>query len=307
MNEEHIDDVVHVGLSCTKNYLVHIVEVLNSLIELCSSHKFVAHVVVDCKDDEVEQLQQMMNMFGEHANVVVYSSSCFEDLIDSDKVRMDLSKMTYARLFMDKFLSNDIKRILWLEADLLFANSKVASMFNMPFGDNYAIGVVDYSMMAFGREERHKTQVSQYLNGGIISFNVEKMRLHGVFNQFNEFMSDLPKWFIEHNFADQTVMNYIMRGKVKFIDSTYNIQSIMFGYPQYDDAARECGYDDQIDMMKRCIVSHMMGAKPWEERWDTWQKWQVPFKMWQKSLYTQNRSLCISKFGEKYLSLEKVS
>ena len=301
-----MDDLVHIGLSCTKNYLIHVIEVINSLVTACSNYKYAVHIVVDCSELETKSIKSLLDGFGiENINFFVYSSICFEHYIEKNKskVRMDLSKMTYARLFLDAFLAPNIERILWLEADLLITNNRVSNLFDMPFDDCYAIGVVDPSIMAFRKDEMNNTQSSHYLNGGIISFNIALMRQCGVFSQVKHFMQDIPDWFAQHNFADQTIINYIMHNKIKFIDGAYNIQSIMFGYPQYDAFAKECGYANQFDMMNHCIVSHTMGAKPWESKWDTWQAWQLPMKHWQKKIYNVNRQMCINKFGQKYLDL----
>lgn len=301
-----MDNLVHIGLSCTKNYLIHCVEVINSLVAVCSSQKYAVHIVIDCSELEAKSIKDLLNSFDiENIDFFVYSSICFEHYIDKNKskVRMDLSKMTYARLFLDLFLASDIERILWLEADLLITNIRVSNLFDMPFDGNYAIGVIDPSIMAFRKDELSNTQSSQYLNGGIISFNIALMRQCDIFSQIKHFMQDIPDWFAQLNFADQTIINYIMHDKIKFIDGAYNIQSIMFGYPQYDTFAKECGYANQFDMMNHCIVSHTMGAKPWELKWDTWQAWQLPLKQWQKRIYDVNRQMCIDKFGKKYLDL----
>ena len=304
MKEDHMAKEAHIMMATTKNYIVHCIETLYSLKTHCQDYNLVAHLVVDCHEDEISAIKASIDFLDDIQFRIYTCDKMDRHLPKDDKLNLRLTKMTYARCFAHEYLDSSIKRFLWVDADVLFCSSKAANWLSIPFNFNLGIGVKDQSVINFDIQELQNIHSLVYANAGIMAYDLHAMRLQGICDEIDKFFTDVPEWFILHNISDQTVVNYVLRGRIKFIDGTYNVQSIMHGYPQYDAFAQECGYVDQKDMIEHAIASHMMGAKPWEERWDSWQKFQVPLKAWQKRLYDNNCQHLAQHYGEKYAQLK---
>jgi len=94
---------------------------------------------------------------------------------------------------------------------------------------------------------------------------------------------------LTRGYEDQSILNMTFKGNVVFVDPRYNVSAIMAGYKQYSYFAKMCGYAGQMDLAEKCVIQHMVGAKPWERRWFDWQKFQLPFKSWMKVNYENTR------------------
>lgn len=221
----------HVMMAATKNYIVHCIEAVHSLHICCPTEKIIAHLIVDCNEDDINIIKQKVN-FLDNVHINVYSSNIMDNVfINGIAGSMHLTKMTYARLLAHRYLDHAINRFLWIDCDVLFCSSKALNWLISPFEDNYCIAVKDMSVISFDRPEVTNTQNLNYANAGIMAFDFRAMQEDYVFNSIENFLKNPPKWYIDKNIADETIINLFLKNKIKFIDGIYNIQSILLGYP----------------------------------------------------------------------------
>ena len=209
-----------------------------------------------------------------------------------------LTKMAYGRLFMPQILPADVSRCLYLDSDTIVCKDKIQDFYDTQF-DGYAACCRDRSIELFAPQELARTQVSKYFNSGVMVMDMDKIRKDSLDKTFLDLFFDPPEWLAKDGcYCDQTILNYAFKEQVKFMDPCYNVQSIMFGYPQYTDYIKEFGYDSQESLVKQAVISHAQGsAKPWNfEQFLHWQQWQLGYRIWQFDVWNFTRKSLLQAY-----------
>lgn len=124
------------------------------------------------------------------------------DQFDVDKsplVRLTpdyLSKMTYGRLFVTQFIDKDIDKILYLDCDVCAYND-VDSLYQLNDTNAYASVARDISIELFAKHELDRTKVKQYFNGGVILFNLCKIRNDNIDKKMIDVFFNPPEWLLK--------------------------------------------------------------------------------------------------------------
>lgn len=124
---------------------------------------------------------------------------------------------TLFRLKMADVLSTDIRKVIYLDADLI-VNLDIAELWRLDLKGN----VIGARKDAIG--ERWLCNVgmvpaNQYFNAGVMLIDLAKIRTYKNFAK--QCMSFLDK-YPQCEFLDQDAMNYICKNKVLFLDKKYN-------------------------------------------------------------------------------------
>ena len=293
---------MNVFLSTTPDCIVHAFEVLFSLRLNCPG-EIRAYIIVDCADAQAyNDFFAVYRMPGVH--VSVYDSARLDAML-SRKYDLTHTKMAFGRLMLFDILPAGADRVLYLDIDAFPIRDGIYDFYSQDVGGAYAAACRDISVEHFGKDELQLCGVRRYFNSGVVLFNIEKVREDRVDRKLVSMLSSPPWDDDAPHLHDQTLLNMAFRENIVFSDPKYNVQSILFGYPQYDEYAREWGYSGQVQLIENCVVSHMQGAKAWEERWGTWQARQLPMKQWQHAHYTSLRNIISFKYRGLYSYFQK--
>lgn len=269
---------MNILLTCTKNQFIRCLEVIWST-KLNTHDQIFAWILVD---EDIE-IPKDLHEFGITINKVdthqfgLEKSSLIKDTIEV------FPPIVYGRLFIEKILPLDIDKILYLDTDVIVYND-IDSLYDIDLSSFYCAACRDISIEQFAKFELAKRNVKRYFNSGVMLLNMKEIRnkkigdklLQTYFNPPQDFVGDA--WW-----HDQSILNYCFEENVMFLDPKWNIQSILFGYPQYDEYIKKCGYSNLNDLFQRGSISHAQGgAKPWNfERFLNWQPYQLQYRIWQ--------------------------
>lgn len=285
---------MNVFLAMSRDYVTHALELIYSLRKHSKKNIHV-YLMVDMSNDLIDKLKEQLDDLGfNDVSFEILNTQQLDQLLNI-KHRIVLSKMTYGRIMIFKHLAH-LDRILYLDTDMLIVNDGIDQLYETDLQNTYAAAVEDVSMKHFNATEMTDCGVQRYFNAGMVLFDVQKIIHDNLHLKMLNMLECPPDFLITRGYSDQSILNTVFHENVKFVDPIFNIQSILFGYPQYDQLAREFGYNTQYDMIQHAVVSHMQGAKPWESRWETWQAWQLPMKNWQKDYYLKIKEQLLSKF-----------
>lgn len=123
---------------------------------------------------------------------------------------------TYNRFIVAKYLRTKIKRILYLDADIV-CKGKIAELKQMDFEKNIAIVVHDQGKFIKTYLEKMNLTCGKYFNAGmlyidLIAWNDEKISERAI-----ELLQK-EKFFL----LDQDALNILLDGKAKFVDKKWN-------------------------------------------------------------------------------------
>ena len=196
-----------------------------------------------------------------------------------------ISPETYYRFFIPNFISPNISKALYLDADILCTGS-LKELFDTDL-DNKACGMVldmdygdisKYNRLDFDFAEK-------YYNAGVILLNLDYWREHNTIQQLLDFVCEHPNKCQQH---DQDAINALLHGKIHRLQFKYNLQNILFQAPLWaDENANEIFETEKIEKkywpellenLKSPVLVHFSCLyKPWHKECNT------PFtNLWRK-------------------------
>lgn len=135
------------------------------------------------------------------------------------------SKSAFTRLYLRELLSGDIKKVLYLDCDIII-NSSVEEFYNTELDNCYCAGVRDCVSRHYLRNLDIKDE-GVYFNSGVLLINLERWNI-------DEFMS----FFRSHKeilkYPDQDVINGVCCENVIIADLKYNCYTAMFDFSYKD-------------------------------------------------------------------------
>lgn len=220
-------------MTLNRNYLYQMSVMLHSLKKSHSDTLLCIHLV-SC-DITLEDLIDF-NIEGVEYQIYQYSN----DSLDQAKITYRYPVDIYYRLYAITYLPKDIKRILYLDPDIIILKP-LNRMYQLDFEDNYFIGATNISkvLTRFNQLRNSTQKASHYLNTGVLLMNLEKLReeqdievltdyilkhrhrlllpdqdvLHALYGDRTKLISHL-----QYNLSDRAILKHNLR-----IDKVYHI------------------------------------------------------------------------------------
>lgn len=183
------------------------------------------------------------------------------------------TKMHYIRCLFPKYFTHH-ERILWLDSDIVCIGQGIEELWDTPVDDVYA-GVVADPPVWYTAEfefERHMSGTSEYFNSGVMLMNLTKMRADGMDEHLASFCRFWDKEQVQPTTYDQTLFNYLFKGRVKWMPLRFNNQfmtAYSYKIAAFDKAAQAEGYDDALDTLDDTVLLHFCDqGKPYATHLD---------------------------------------
>ena len=228
----------------------------------------ILHTEVSDKSQE-----KLIKSFSGYTNVSIRFYNLYSE-IESLELHaiMHIPIQSALRLFMPDIFPN-YERILHLDADIIVCDD-IAKLYNIEMGDCLVAATHDadfcgqYKMdLNEIKDYTHKVlkidnPYNQYFQAGVVLFNIAEMR-----RTFwgKELIIDCVEK--KYRYFDQDTLNYNCLGRVKFIDTAWNVMTDCGG-SRINDVIRKGPariYDDYMKARKEPKIIHYAGfEKPWD-------------------------------------------
>lgn len=138
------------------------------------------------------------------------------------KIRGEWLFDSYVRLFLNRYLPKNIRRILYLDSDVLVTD-RLHEIWNMDLEGKIAGAVRDtLSEAYYSLFDLNGT--ASYCNSGVILFDLEECRKQRI-------SEDIRKYVHEQNgyvyYMEQTVFNVVFQDKIKVLPLRFNVKTEM--------------------------------------------------------------------------------
>lgn len=133
-----------------------------------------------------------------------------------------ISLSTFYRLKLPSILP-EIDKILYLDCDVV-VNSSLKDLYDTDIHGFYAAGVKDIAMNSSGYVPALE-KGNLYFNAGVLLLNLKKMRVDNIEDKFEKYTIDNIETI---RVGDQEILNKVCQGKIKQLDSCWNVQSSNF-------------------------------------------------------------------------------
>lgn len=200
------------------------------------------------------------------------NDSIVNDFSQTLKKEDHVSLATYLRLFIPTLLPSSVSKILYLDGDIICAES---------LAEFYSTDLQGFSMAAAHDERTEDDESFSRLNypkengyaaAGVLLINVDWWRRNNVQEKTLEYVGkhkDLCKWH------DQDALNKILNGTILFCHIKYNAYEFLFenenNYPRAFDGEVKEATENPV------VIHFCSGRKPWTKELrcpftSTWQK-----------------------------------
>lgn len=188
---------------------------------------------------------------------------------------------TLYRLLMDKYIPHHIDKVLYLDSDIII-NSNIDELFNVTFSEHELVAGVECSI---SKEHVKNLGISsgKIFNAGVILFSFRKSCEYEVFSRSRDYV-------IKNNtsFNDQDALNYVLDGKIKYIEPTWNYELFR--------AKRDLIFN-KIDAGKIKIVHFTGKDKPWD--YEDINPYSYLYKYYYKKLFRNEMEFADVTFKKK--------
>jgi len=164
-----------------------------------------------------------------------------------------MTKATYFRLYACEVLK-EYKKIVYLDCDILVQQS-IGELYNIDIKDYLIAGVYDW-----GFSRQNMIVADDYVNAGVLLFNVEKYNLGNCKDKSIDYIKNNPNlpWM------DQDIINAVCHGQIKNIDNKFDFMTFfVYDYKKQKSVLKEELKYQQIKSVKDIVLIHYTGQKPW--------------------------------------------
>lgn len=173
-------------------------------------------------------------------------------------------KTVLARIFAAEYLSSDIDRFLYLDADMI-VRTDISGLFDEDI-TGYVIGACPEPTIYEGLEV-DQGEFKAYFNAGMFLCD-RNAWING------DFTGKALNWYCENNgkfdFADQDILNNALLGKVKFLSQKWNFMS-NYHYQSYDSLVKRAPWYGKLqdkagynEAQRNPFIVHFAGdERPW--------------------------------------------
>lgn len=208
---------INVCLACDNNYAKYAGVVVASVLANSKDDEDLRFYILDggiseSKKAEILSLKSIKDCKIEFVQI---EESMFEDY-KKVATHKYISIATYYRLRLATLLP-EVERIIYFDCDMV-VNSSLNNLFNVELGENIIAGVRDIN-------KRMLQQNPSYINAGMVLFDLNKIREENIEQKFYDYTNEN---FETIKMGDQTIINEVLKGRIKIVEDEWNVQSSNF-------------------------------------------------------------------------------
>jgi len=251
------------NIVCTidNNYIRHCAVMLRSLREHEAGNDLHIYIVHEALDP-LERAK-----FVGYLGTFLPSVSLLQvepDLLSDFPVFGHISIATYFRLLLPSILPPILKRVLFIDSDVLI-NGSLRELWHTPMKGHAMAAATDRNL-EMQRKRLHLAPDSAYFNAGMMLIDLDQWRNDNVLERGMTFAKDnvhiLNNW-------DQDVLNHLFEKRVLLVHQRWNAMSHLWGLdPAWLEARGGLNQEEQ-EAHDAPVVIHFAGggfAKPWNYR-----------------------------------------
>ncbi len=252
--------MMHLLFTADQNYALHILPVLQSIRTIHPHTSFHIHLI---GDDIARETIEMIGLFCRHKKMAFSAYSVADHVFKEAPINKHYSKAMYYRMLAADILPKTVKKVLYLDPDVLVINS-LKSLWEIDMEGHLFVAAShtgEESLLGSINKIRLDTS-SVYYNTGVLLMDLRQIR--------KDFDSDRLFSFIDATghkllLPDQDVFNALYGHRTKQVpDEIWNYDPRK--YSQY--LLKSAGAYDTYWVIQNTSILHYCGKdKPWHPRY----------------------------------------
>lgn len=232
---------INICLSSDNNYSKYAGVVIASILYNANKDDKISFYILDggITEENKEKILSLRNLKVCNINFIKIDESQF-DIYKKINTHNYITISTYFRLKLPSILP-DISKIIYLDCDIV-VNTSLKELFETDLKNNYIGGVLDARV-----QHKRKWKNSNYINAGVIIFDLDKFRKNNIEDIFLEYTK---KHINEIETGDQDIINFSLKDKIEILPDTWNVQV--------------SGFASRTNFTRYPKIIHYIGSdKPW--------------------------------------------
>ena len=217
-------------VSVTDNHFIVLLAAMLKSLEM--NHKSDDKIELYLVEEKVTSKNKgKINQTIKSKDIKIYWLS-IDTVVDKKKLPLDSSSFplnVYIRLFIPYFLPKEIKKVIYLDVDMIVKND-ISNLWQIDLGDKIIGGVVDRSevVSCYWAGIRNYKELgirpqAKYYNSGLLMINTEEWRERRIPESIIKCINENKRFC---NFPDQYGLNVVFADKWHEIDAKWNTYSI---------------------------------------------------------------------------------
>lgn len=171
-----------------------------------------------------------------------------------------VNKATYYRLFAATLLPMEVKKILYLDGDIIVMD-RLRSLWETNLEGISVAGVINQAQSFDFYNRLHYPSKLGYINGGVLLINLHYWREKQVERRLVDFILNYPERI---KYWDQDVVNYVLQNERIFLPLKYNVQQLFYFKPEFSKVDYWSMETDILEAQANPVILHFTGGdKPW--------------------------------------------
>jgi len=250
-----MNNIIHIACAADNSYAQHLGVMITSLCENNRDQKLHIHFFsVDFSPDNLQSVRKLLNQY----NMVFSFHPIHPNDVEGFFISHHVSTATYYRLLMPSILSNNIEKLLYLDADMIITKS-VIDLWKTNVDDHIIAAIQEPT---FNHNERLGLfSNSLYFNAGVLLINLKAWRKNNITSLLVDY---IRKQNAKLLFWDQDALNAILFASWLPIKPKWNQQSA-FWEKDINTLLQCYSPNDLLEALNDpCIIHYTGSSKPWD-------------------------------------------
>ncbi|MDF7671504.1 glycosyltransferase [Orbaceae bacterium ESL0721] len=210
----------HIALTFDDNYAMPAGITIYSIIQNNPNLNFHFHLIIsNISEENIDKFTTLVN---KNISISFYNiNTNFK--INNDTLIERLPPISCARFIIPLLVNNLTDKVLYIDSDIICAGS-LEALFNENLNHHIAAAVVDsIEDMHTYAKEKLKFNQNVYFNSGLLLINIPEWERNNLTSKCIEMVNNGSIY----KFADQDVLNLLLKDKIKLINKKYNYEIIL--------------------------------------------------------------------------------
>lgn len=261
-------NTIHIAFGFDHKYVMPCGVAIVSICEHTGSY-IMFHALVS-SDVACEDRKRLEGIVHSYKNAITY--------YDVDKCQFShlpevchITRSTYNRFLIPKMLSADIKKVLYLDTDLIAVQS-LEPLWNIELKPDEPVAMaIDARCSGVRQHNAINLPLSEsYYNAGVMLMNLECWRKENISDKcIDSIMNYNWPWL------DQDALNVVLRGRIKKLHLKYNLQMAFVRCLEKDWEIERDLYFTEVYVAKDdpVIIHYSEETKPWHDNYTHPEEW----------------------------------
>lgn len=219
-NLNHKNDI-HIVFCIDKNYVQHCAVTVTSIFSnTIASNISISIIYSNINDKSKSKLESYIKKYTSNVKFILINESKLKRFPVSDHITL----ASYYRIFLADLLDTEIKKVLYLDCDLI-VKKDILNLWNVDISDYSHAAALENGLDIIHKNALGILNNDNYFNAGVMLINLEYWRNNDISKKSFEFIQNE---FNKIKFWDQDVLNFVLQSQWFVIDQTWNANEILF-------------------------------------------------------------------------------